>query len=181
MPISEKTFHQVALEDPEGHWELFCGDLRQKPSMTMEHNNVADELHYSLRQQLDRDQFRVRSNIGHVRISADQYYIPDVFVVPVELQIPLRGQQILETYEEPLPLVVEIWLRSTGDHDLRVKIREYQRHGHLEIWRIHPYERTLTAWRRQSDGSYAEEFYQAGHVRPAALPGVTIDLDRLFD
>jgi Uma2 family endonuclease len=181
MPVSEKTFRQVALEDPEGHWELFCGELRRKPPMTMEHNNVADELHYTLRQQLDRNQFRVRSNIGHVRISAEQYYIPDVFVVPVELQAPLRGRQILESYEAPLPLVVEIWSRSTGDQDLRTKIREYQRRGHLEIWRVHPYERTLTAWLRQPDGSYTEAFYQGGAVQPWALPGVTIDLDRLSD
>jgi len=26
---------------------------------------------------------------------------------------------------------------------------------HLEIWRIHPDERTLTSWQRQPDGSYA--------------------------
>jgi hypothetical protein len=27
MPISEETFERVALEDPDGKWELHCGRL----------------------------------------------------------------------------------------------------------------------------------------------------------
>ena len=40
MAISERTFQQLALEDPSGHWELHCGQLRQKPPMSAEHNQV---------------------------------------------------------------------------------------------------------------------------------------------
>lgn len=61
------------------------------------------------------------------------------------------------------------------------KLREYQRRGDTEIWRIHPYERTLTAWCRQPDGTYTETVQRSGTVQPAALPGVGIELDRLFD
>jgi Uma2 family endonuclease len=86
----------------------------------------------------------------------------------------------LETYTESLPLVVEIWSPSTGQYDLQTKLHEYQRRGDLEIWRIHPYERTLTAWRRQPDGSYAESTHTNGTVKPVALPNVSIDLDGLF-
>jgi Uma2 family endonuclease len=75
---------------------------------------------------------------------------------------------------------VEIWPRSTGDYDVEEKLPEYQRRGDLEIWRLHPYERTLTAWRRQPDGSYTETIYTGGVVHPVALPGVAIDLDALF-
>jgi hypothetical protein len=53
--------------------------------------------------------------------------------------------------------------------------------GDLEIWRIHPYERTLTSWKQQSDGSYQETMHRGGSVAPIGLPGVTIDLDRLWD
>lgn len=60
------------------------------------------------------------------------------------------------------------------------KLPEYQRRGDLEIWRIHPSERTLTAWRREPDGSYAESLYRGGTVHPVALPGVSIDLEALF-
>ena len=67
------------------------------------------------------------------------------------------------------------------DYDVERKLPEYRARGDLEIWRIHPYDRTLTAWRRQPDGSYVESVYRDGVVRPEWLPNVTIDLDALFD
>ena len=88
---------------------------------------------------------------------------------------------VLEVYDQPLPLVVEVWSRSTGDYDVEEKLAVYQQRGDLEIWRIHPYERTLTAWRRQPDGSYDETIHREGVVSPTALPGVEIDLAALFD
>lgn len=180
MPVSENAFRKLALEDPEGHWELHCGYLRRKPGMTFEHNRLAFWLAVRLAEQIDRTKFDVRTNAGHVRGSADSYYIPDVLVIPLDLAEPLRGGRGLEAYSAPLPLVVEGWSRSTGDYDVETKLREYQRRGDLEIWRIHPYERSLTAWRRQADGSYTETFYKGGAIRPIALPSVAIDLDALF-
>ena len=181
MPVSEQTFVQLALEEPN-QWELYCGHLRRKPSMTYEHNHVTDALFYRLRQQLDPTEFEVRDSAGHVRRSAESYFIPDVCVIPIELTRSLRGRRdLLEAYAAPLPLVIEVWSPSTGDYDVDSKIPEYQARGDIEIWRIHPFERTLTAWRRQSDGSYAETRYAGGIVQPVALPNVSIDLDTLSD
>jgi Uma2 family endonuclease len=180
MPVSEKTFRQVALEDPEGQWELYCGRLRSKPGMTAEHNDLALELGYLLRHQLPRGQFRVRINAGYVRRSEANYYIPDVTVVPTEAEREQRGTCKLEVYSVPLPLVVEIWSPSTGGYDAREKLPEYQARGDQEIWFLHPYERTLTVWRRRPDGHYTEIVYRGGTVQPTALPGVSIDLDTLF-
>ena len=150
--------------------------------MTAQHNHVGFELAFRLRQQLDPHQFAVRFSAGHVRRSAESYYIPDVFVVSMELVRPLLGRRdLLEAYSAPLPLVVEVWSPSTGDYDVDSKLPEYQRRDDLEIWRIHPFDRTLTAWRRQPDGSYAESVHAGGSVEPVALPSVTIDLDTLFD
>jgi Uma2 family endonuclease len=81
---------------------------------------------------------------------------------------------------QALPLIAEVWSRSTGAYDVDAKLPVYQQRGDLEIWLIHPFERTLTAWRRQSDGSYEETIYREGIVRPASLPGVEIDLGELF-
>ena len=62
----------------------------------------------------------------------------------------------------------------------RKSFPDYQQRNDREIWFIHPYERTLTAWRRKEDGSYAQAVYRSGLVQPASLPGVAIDLDALF-
>lgn len=48
------------------------------------------------------------------------------------------------------------------------------------MWCVHPYERTLTAWRSQPDGACEETLYRGGIVRPEPLPGVAIDLDALL-
>jgi Uma2 family endonuclease len=181
MAISEKAFCELALGDPSGHWELHCGVPRQKPGMTAQHDNVLTQLFGSLFTQLDGRQFRVRGNAGHVRTSADRYYIPDVFVLPTELFRARQPLRELEVYDSPLPLVVEIWSPSTGDYDIEAKLPQYERRGDLEIWYIHPYDRTLTAWRRQPDGSYVESIYTGGQIQPVALPGVTIGLGALFD
>jgi hypothetical protein len=45
---------------------------------------------------------------------------------------------------------------------------------------LNPYEPRLTAWVRQPDGSYASSVYPGGRVALSAIPGVVIDLDRLF-
>jgi Uma2 family endonuclease len=181
MPVSERTFLQVALEDPN-QWELHCGELRQKPPMTAKHNDFGFELAYMLRQQLNRQEFHVRCGSGHVRRTSENYYIPDVMVIPIELVRPLLDRpDVLEAYDAPLPLIVEVWSPSTGDHDISSKLPEYQRRGDLEIWRVHPFDRTLTTWRRQPDGSYLEAHSSNGNVQPIFLPGVTIDLDSLFD
>ena len=183
MAVSEQTYEQVALEDPEGQWELVCGRLRSKPGMTFAHSHVLQVLNRRLTSQLDERYYTVNINHARLRISIGAYYIPDLCVIPLALerqkfeQMPDR----LEVYDEPLPLVVEVWSPSTGDYDVEEKLREYQQRGDLEIWRIHPYERTLTAWRRQPDGSYTETLHKSGTVHPVALPGVTIALESLFE
>lgn len=180
MSVSEKTYRQVALEDREGLWELHCGRLVQKPGMSYEHGYLTTRLLRLLFSQIDEQTYDLRSNSGRVRTSGS-YYIPDVFVIPTEVFKPHRGERGLEFYDTPLPLVVEVWSPSTGDYDVNVKLREYQRRGDAEIWLIHPYDRTLTAWRRQTDGSYTETSHRAGVIEPVALPNVRIDLDTFFD
>lgn len=150
--------------------------------MTAQHNYVASQLFFAFKLQLDPARFDVRLGMGHLRRLADTYYIPDVYVIPVELVGPLRRRpDVLEAYDAPLPLVVEVWSPSTGDYDVDTKLPEYQRRGDLEIWRIHPFERTLTAWRRQADGAYAEVHFTGGSVELSALPNISIDLAALFE
>ena len=179
--ISEQEYQRLALDTPDVQWELHRGELREKPGMSAEHNDVMTELVYQLRGQLDRRHFRVRVNSARTRRTSENYYIPDLLVVPAALEHPQRGQPgTLEIYDAPLPLVVEIWSRSTGVYDIDSKLPEYQARGDKEIWRIHPYDRTLSAWVRQPEGSYARTDYQGGIVRPTTPPNVEIDLVVLF-
>ncbi|HEV2108030.1 MAG TPA: Uma2 family endonuclease, partial [Thermomicrobiales bacterium] len=165
--ISEQAYLRIALRDPDGQWELYDGLPREKPSMSFTHNRLSSRLGSLLVQQLDWESFDVRVNAGRVRRRGDFYCIPDVAVIPRDLWPELPEQPgNLEVYDAPLPLVVEIWSPSTGSYDIGEKLAGYQQRGDQEIWRIHPYDRTLTTWRRRSDGGYDETVYKKGTVEP---------------
>ncbi len=82
--------------------------------------------------------------------------------------------------EEPLPFVAEVRSTSTGDSDVKAKLPIYQPRGDAEIWLLHPYDRPVTARRRQADGTYVSSVHDAGMVELSALPDVVIDVAELF-
>jgi Uma2 family endonuclease len=182
--VTYEEYEELALRELDQFWELHDGVLVRKPDelMTTRHNRVMDHLAWQLYRQLDHDLYEVRLNNARARRRSRFAYIPDVLVVPVALVRRNIAEQPtrLEAYEEPLPLVVEVWSPSTGGYDVNSKLPEYQRRGDLEVWRLHPIERTVTAWRRQADGSYIEVSYTGGVVDLHGLPGVAIDIDLLF-
>jgi Uma2 family endonuclease len=181
--MTEEEFRAFSLGDGKGQWELVGGELRERPVMGVRHGGVMETMVMLLHQKLDRKEYRLRIQHARLRRSADTYYIPDIAVIPKALVMALFDLpgETLDAYPESLPLAIEIWSPSTGRYDIREKLPDYQARGDLEIWYIHPYERTLTAWRRQSDGSYSETIYTEGIVRPESLPDVAIDLEELFE
>ena len=179
--LTEEEYIQLVFASPDRQLELYDGEVREKPGVSWEHGDVALELGFLLRQQLDRRQYRVAINDWRVRPAPGSICIPDLVVVPTAYGEEFQGRRgTLAIFRDPLPLVVEIWSRSTGDYDVNAKIPEYKRRGDLEIWRIHPYERTITGWRRQPDGAYDEATHREGIIRPVALPNAAIDLAALF-
>lgn len=182
MVVSQETYERVALEEPHRKWERWPDGLREKPAMTMEHDELARRLVRRLIARLDEREYAV--DLGQARLQAPSgaTYIPDVSVIPRVL-VARHGRERprrLEVYTAPLPLVAEVWSPTTGDYDVTVKLQEYQRRGDAEIWLLHPYETRLVVWQRQPDGTYVEATYREGVIQPAALPGVRIDVGELF-
>jgi Uma2 family endonuclease len=148
--------------------------------MTQEHNDAATELALQIAAQLDTSRFTLRQNSGHLQAPGGRSYVPDVFILPREFRAPRSGVPgRLEAYDQAMPFVCEVWSRSTGDYDTDAKIPHYQARGDTEIWRIHPYEATVRAWRRQGDGAY-EELELTGRVSLSAFPDISIEIERLF-
>jgi Uma2 family endonuclease len=178
--ISEDAYVDIALAEPDRKWELHDGRLREKPGMTWAHNRIVMLLNRQLLAQVDLDLIYIFTE-GRVRRPPGTIYVPDLLIVPIAYGQEIEDRPgVLSIFSGPLPLVVEVWSTSTGDYDVDTKIPEYQRRGDLEIWRIHPYEQTLTAWIRQLDGTYSEAVYRSGTIHLSALPEVVIDLDELF-
>ena len=178
--ISEEQYQQFVLSGVDGGWELHDGRLVEKPRVTYRHGQIPILLGHFLLSQLDRDAYEVVSEL-RVRRPSATVFMPDLMVVPTAYSAEIRDRPVLAVFSDPLPLVVEVWSPSTGDYDVDAKVPVYQQRGDLEICRIHPYELTVTAWRRQPDGSYQETIHRDGTITSVALSGVTIDLETLFD
>ena len=179
--LSEQEYRDLVLSDPDELWELWDGMLVEKPPMSVKHDNVSFRLGFFLQSQLDWDRHRVNVNGGKTQLHRT-YFIPDVVVIPAEYQLPIEDNpRGFNGFAEPMPFVAEVWSRTTGGYDIAAKLPRYRERGDLEIWYVHPYERTLTVWRRQPDGSYTEETYRGGMVAVASLPSVSIDLDAQLD
>ena len=182
MAISEATYLQLIAEDPEHKWELRGGRLRSKEPLTWGHNHLTAELGFALRRQLDPKVRAVHVHAGRLQWTAQDYYAPDVIVIPMEVAYrSLSGPNALEVYREPLPLVVEVWSPSMGSDALAEKLPDYQQRGDHEIWLIHPFDCWLLASVQQPDGSYTDNRYDGGVLAPTHVPNVSIDLDALFD
>jgi Uma2 family endonuclease len=178
--MSEDAYQQFVLTGVEGAWELHDGLLVEKPGMSWKHGGIVMLLGHLLMTQLERAEYRVFTEL-RVRRPAATVFLPDLIVVPTSYGEAVRDLPVLAIFSDPLPLVVEVWSPTTGDYDVDAKLPVYQQRGDLEIWRIHPYERTLTSWQRQPDGSYRETIHRGGTVAPVALPGVMIDLNTVWD
>jgi Putative restriction endonuclease len=181
VPISEATYRRVALEDPDGNWELHGGRLRPRSSGTFGHNKVVSSLGFAVLDQLPRDRYDARMNAGRLRRSASDIYVPDFMVIPIELTRSYFDRpHDLEVYDAPVALVAEVCDAAIAEDAADDKLPGYRERGDREIWRLHPFERTLIVWRRQPGGNYEETTCLGGMVGIASLPGVTIDLDALF-
>ena len=180
MPVTEATYRQLAAEDfPEVQWELACGHLREKPGMTMRHNRLNVVICHQLHTQLDPARFLASYNSARLRLPSGDHYIPDVVVFPVTAMEGRWDETAVETYFDPVPLVIEVWSPSTGSYDAREKILGYQQRGDAEIWLIDLRRLEVHASVRQADGSYAETVYKRGVVHVSSLD-IVIDMDAAF-
>ena len=101
MHVTERTFEEIVLANPGRKLEMYEGQVREKPPMSIGHNRTQANLYLQLAMQLRKTVFEVRMSQAPVRRSARNYYLPDVYVV----QRHPRGMQ-LKTFEEfvdPLP------------------------------------------------------------------------------
>lgn len=178
----DRMLEDLMLTERGRFLEVHHGLLREKSTdMSESHHVVVWRFTRQLTPQLDPERFALRINAGRVRRGDDTWYIPDLYVVSYLTPPSLRDRlDRFEIFDDPLPLVVEVWSPSTGGYDVAGKLPEYMRRGDREIWFVHPIELTVTVWRRRDDGSYAESLHRGGRLELAALPGVSIDLDALF-
>jgi Uma2 family endonuclease len=143
--------------DEPGKLELLDGELIRLPPSKTRNMRIAERLYEILKQELDRADGSLQ--LGHVhmefgyKIGANAWLQPDV-------GIEYEGQTGNDYLE--------------GAPALAVKVKEYLSGGAIEVWVVYPKTRCVWVFRQ----GYAQEF--SGKLHSEIIPGLTIDLDRLF-
>jgi hypothetical protein len=108
--ISEQEYRALALNESDRIWELWDGVPREKPLMSMKHEDVSFYLGHMPANQLDRRAYGVNTNGGRARLSPRSYYIPDVVLIPAAYKLPFEDDpQSFNAFAQPLlPVVVEV-------------------------------------------------------------------------
>ena len=167
----------------ETRYELIDGEaFLMSPAPLVEHQEVAGEVYYQLRNQLDGQPCRPYIAPVDVRLprkdeadaAIDTVVQPDILVVCDPRKIDRRGVRGAPDW------VLEVLSPSTAAHDQIAKRRTYERAGVREYWLVHPGDRTLTVY-LLDNGQYGRpEIYELKDATPiGVLPGVSIAWDAL--
>ncbi len=185
-PNTPRLTYADYLIGPEG-WgdELIGGALyvREPPTPTRLHQDIAGELYLQVRLALEGKHGRAYIAPFEVRLprsdepdeQIDTVVQPDVVIVCDLHKLDRRGVRGAPHW------VAEVLSPSTARRDQTVKRAAYERAGVKEVWFVHPTKRTLTLYRLEN-GRYGDAtvLELKGRTTLSAVPGVTIDWDRLL-
>ena len=130
-----------------------------------------------------------------------------VFVAPFDVRLPIssskkRNKEIKTVVQpdicvvcDPLKIdtlgclgapdwIIEILSPHTSQKDLREKFDVYEKSGVKEYWVIHPSEQTVLVYILDETKKYAlilKPYVKGDKVAPYSLPGLTIDLEQVFE
>jgi len=158
--------------------------VREPPSPTVLHQGIVFELARQAAAALEGKSVRVCIAPLDVRLPrsteednlVDTVVQPDVFIVTDLEKLDARGVRGAPDW------LVEVLSPSTARHDQAVKLPVYERAGVREVWFVHPIDRTLTIYHLLQAARYGRPLILelAGKTQLTAVPGVTIDWDRLL-
>ena len=179
------TYADYLTWPDDARYELIDGEaFLMSPAPLVEHQEVAGEVYYQLRNQLDGQPCRpyiapvdVRlPRAGEADDAIDTVVQPDVLVVCDPGKVDRRGVRGAPDW------VLEVLSPSTAAHDQIAKRRTYERAGVREYWLVHPGDRTLTVYVLETGQYGRPDIYELKDATPiGVLPGVAIAWDALIE
>jgi Uma2 family endonuclease len=157
--------------------------VREPPSPARSHQLIVGELHHQVATALENKPWQVYVAPFDVRLpkskeeddQVDTVVQPDVLIVCDLEKLDERGVRGAPDW------LAEVISPGTAKHDRLVKVPAYERAGVREVWLVDPNERTLAVYRLQ-DSRYGRPtlLELKGRTQLTAVPGVTIDWDRML-
>ncbi len=162
--------------------ELILGKVfKMSPAPSPIHQEVVSALNAALYHFLKEKDCKVFPAPFDVRLDRDQNGIhtvvqPDICVICDLTKIDERG------CNGAPDLIIEIISPATARKDLHEKYDLYERSGVNEYWIIHPFERTLTTFRLQMNGTYqpGKPLTEGDQVISSVIEGFTLNLSDVF-
>ena len=184
MPLlQEKSYYTYAdvLEwDESVRAELINGEMFLMGPPFRMHQQITMELLLQIGKFLEDKPCKVYPSPFGVRLfpqndlGDDTYVEPDITVVCDSSKLDERG------CNGAPDLIIEILSPSTASQDRLVKFRTYQQAGVREYWIVDPDAATIQACRLEQQGYVVTMFGKTDTAPAAALPGLEIDLEKVF-
>lgn len=179
------TYRDYLQWPDDVRYELIDGKpVMMAPAPALDHQDIAGEMYFQLRQQLDGKTCRAFIAPLDVRLprsdevddDIDVVVQPDVLVVCNPAQLDRRGVCGAPAW------VAEVISPASAAHDQITKRRIYERAGVAEYWLVHPVERTVTIYTLKA-GEYGRPdiFELEGSTALQTLPSLSIAWDTLVE
>jgi Uma2 family endonuclease len=179
-------YHTYAdyLTWPDGQRDELINGIAyvKEPAPSRSHQEIVGELYFQIRLALEGKPWRayvapfdVRlPKAGEADARVDTVVQPDVLVVSDLGKLDQRGMRGAPDW------LAEVLSPASAAHDRVVKLPVYERAGVLEVWFVHPTDRTVTIYRLQ-DARYGRPTVldMKGRTPITAVPGVSINWDRV--
>jgi len=183
--VKEFSYADLLTWPENERWELIEGvAYDMSPAPSRRHQKVAAELFGQFWLFLNGRLCEVYMAPFDVRLpdhaedgmSATTVVQPDITIVCDREKLDERGCLGSPT------LVVEVLSPATANKDWREKFHAYQRAGVQEYWIVSPSDKTLIVFTLDMHGCYGAPttFGNEEHAPVGVLPGLTIDLGRVF-
>jgi Uma2 family endonuclease len=164
------------FDDPLMRYEIIGGELIVSPAASLDHGDIVLALAIEFRR------IAMAGNLGHVwvapgdvELSVHNVVQPDVFfVVQSRMGIAKRFLQ-----GQP-DLAIEVVSPGSRVRDYVAKRVLYEAAGVTEYWIVDPMRRAIEVLTLESS-RYVSINHDDGIARSSVVPGVAIDIARLFD
>jgi Uma2 family endonuclease len=179
------TYADYLTWSDDNRYELIDGVayLMAPPAPTLTHQEVVGEVYRQAANSLEGKSCRAYVAPCDVRLpkegeaddEVDTVVQPDVLIVCDRRKLDERGVRGAPDW------VAEVLSPTTAKHDQMTKLPAYERAGVPEVWLIHPIDHTLSIYRREVARYGRPTILELkGQTSISAVPGVTIDWDRLL-
>ncbi len=169
----------------EHRWELINGTAyNMSPAPSVRHQEVVGAVFAQLHAALEGDACAVYVAPFDVRLGPANASDNEIYdVLQPDISVVCDSDKLDEHGCEGAPdVIIEVLSPSTAPKDLIVKRELYGHYGVREYWAVHPLDRVVTIYRLEPEGGFAPPEIREckGTIEFTALPGVVIDMNRVF-